>query len=135
MRVVTAITALACALTIGVVATAAQGQGQRGGGAPTNLQVLPSDMTMQQVTQRMQSIRQALGVQCTHCHVGGPADRANDEKPQKTMARNMMRMVNNLNEMLGATADAPKVTCFTCHRGAVTPATAPEGGGLLTAGN
>lgn len=132
MRVVTTITALVCALTIGVVATQAQ-QGRQGG-APTNLQVLPSDMTTQQVTAQMQNIRQALGVQCTHCHVGGPADRASDDKPQKTMARNMMRMVNNLNEMMGGTAEEPKVTCFTCHRGALKPAIAPDGG-LPTAGN
>jgi hypothetical protein len=127
MRVVTAIITAACALTIGVVVMSA-GTPTQGGAAPQNLQVLPKDMTMQQVTQVMMSVRQALGVQCTHCHVGGPADRAKDDKPQKMMARNMMKMVNNLNEMLGATADEPKVTCFTCHRGALKPAIRPEGG-------
>jgi hypothetical protein len=39
-----------------------------------------------------------------------------------------MKMVQNLNDMLGGTAEAPMVTCFTCHRGALKPATAPEGG-------
>jgi hypothetical protein len=86
-------------------------------------------MTTQQVTQLMQSVRQALGVQCTHCHVGGPADRAKDEKPEKAMARKMMQMVMTLNEQMGGTAAEPKVTCFTCHRGALKPATAPDGGG------
>jgi hypothetical protein len=130
MRVITAITALACALTIGVVVTSAQDQGRRGGGppAPSNLQVLPKDMTGPQVSAYMQTVRQALGVQCTHCHVGGPADRAKDDMPTKMMARNMMKMVNGLNDSLGGTMAEPKVTCFTCHRGSIKPATAPDGG-------
>jgi hypothetical protein len=130
----TGITVLASVLLVGAVVTNAQdppaGQGRRGGGPPTNLQVLPKDMTAQQVTAAMQTIRQALGVQCTHCHVGGPADRAKDDKPEKAMARKMMQMTMALNTQLGATADAPKITCFTCHRGAPKPATAPEGGGF-----
>jgi hypothetical protein len=137
MRFITGITALVCSALIGVVAISAQtqgqgqqqGQGRRGGGPPTNLQVLPKDMTTQQVTQVMQTIRAALGVQCTHCHVGGPADRAKDDLPAKAVARKMMQMSNTINQQLGATPDAPKVTCFTCHRGTLKPATAPDGGG------
>jgi hypothetical protein len=125
MRFITGITALVCAVTIGAVVMSAEGQRGRG---PTNLQVLPSDMTGQQVSALMQTVRQALGVQCTHCHVGGPADRAKDDLPSKTVARNMLRMVMNLNESMGATMAEPKVTCFTCHRGVLTPATAPDGG-------
>ena len=127
MRVVTAIITAACALTIGVVVTAAGTEPQA---KPQNLQVLSSDMTMQQVTQTMQGIRRALGVQCNHCHVGGPADRAKDDLPAKTMARNMIKMVASLNQSLGGTDAEPKVTCFTCHRGALKPAIAPEGGGF-----
>lgn len=130
MRVITGITALVCCVAIGAVVTSAQEQGGRGAPAPTNLQVLPSDMSMQQVTQLMQRVRQALGVQCTHCHVGGPAERAKDDLPTKTIARNMMRMVQTLNQNLGGTTEAPKVTCYTCHRGALKPATAPDGGGF-----
>lgn len=130
MRGFTAIITAACALTIGVVVASADTQRQGGGGTPQNLQVMSSDMTMQQVTQAMQGIRQALGVQCSHCHVGGPADRAKDDLPAKTMARNMMKMVGNLNQSLGGTAAEPKVTCFTCHRGQLKPATAPDGGGF-----
>jgi hypothetical protein len=138
MRLITGITALVCGALISVVAISAQtqgqgqpqqGQGRRGGGPPTNLQVLPKDTSAQQVTQIMQGIRTALGVQCTHCHVGGPADRAKDDLPTKATARKMMQMANTINQQLGATADAPKVTCFTCHRGQLKPAIAPEGGG------
>lgn len=127
MRVVTAIITAACALTIGVVVATAAAEPQA---KPQNLQVLSSDMTMQEVTQLMQRVRQALGVQCNHCHVGGPADRAKDDLPTKTMARNMMKMVSSLNASLGGTAAEPKVTCFTCHRGELKPAIAAEGGGF-----
>lgn len=131
MRLVTGITALACFLLVGAVVTLAQDppQGRGRGGPPTNLQVLPKDMTGQQVTQLMQSVRTALGVQCTHCHVGGPADRAKDDKPEKATARKMFQMVMSLNQQMGASMAEPKVTCFTCHRGALKPAIAPEGGG------
>ena len=52
----------------------------------------------------------------------------------KTTTRQMMKMVTALNaEVAGigdpAPAGAPKITCFTCHRGAVKPLTAPGGGG------
>jgi hypothetical protein len=40
----------------------------------------------------------------------------------------MMKMVNGLNDSLGGTMAEPKVTCFTCHRGSIKPATAPDGG-------
>ncbi len=60
----------------------------------------------------------ALGVRCDHCHVN-PFDK--DEKPAKQTARAMMRMVFDLNKerFAGSTA----VTCYTCHRGQLKPAT------------
>ena len=121
---------------------AGQGQGQvqgqppppqgRGGRAPQNLQVLPKDMTGQQVQMFMRTFTAALGVECTHCHV---QDRASDEKPTKVMARKMMQMTAAINGDLlkGIGEPAPegtsKVTCFTCHRGALKPLTAPVPGG------
>jgi len=130
MRVITGITACVCVLTIGAVVMSAEGQRGRGAPAPTNLQVLSSDMTGQQVSQFMRSVAQALGVQCNHCHVGGPAERAKDDLPTKNIARNMLRMVQTLNQNMGGTMEEPKVTCYTCHRGQLKPATAPDGGGI-----
>ena len=112
-----------------------QDQPQRGRGAPPqNLQVLPKDMTMQQITPLMRSIAGALGVQCTHCHVT-MQDRASDDKPTKLVARKMLKMTMTINTDYLKDVGEPakegeqKVTCYTCHRGALKPLTAPPAGG------
>ena len=110
------------------------GRGQGRGGAPQNLQVLPKDWTLQQVQAQMRTFAASLGVECTHCHIGGMADRSKDDNPRKNIARQMIRMTNSINtEMLKgvgepAAAGMSKVTCFTCHRGAIKPLNAPSGG-------
>ena len=107
----------------------------------TNLQVLPKDTTPTQLVAMMKSFAQGLGVRCEHCHVGegndlSKFDFAADTKPAKATARKMIRMASTLNaqvtEIVPPAADATgalRVTCFTCHRGAATPLTAPGGGG------
>jgi hypothetical protein len=116
----------------------ARGDAEQAGQArtPQNLQVLPKDWTYQQVQMHMRTFTAALGVECTHCHVGTMADRAKDDNPKKLLARKMIQMTNAINtEMLKGVGDPPaagaaKVTCFTCHRGQLKPLTAPAGGGL-----
>lgn len=90
-----------------------------GGGPPKNLKIL----TPEQVRPAMQAFRQALGVGCDHCHIQG--NFASDENPKKEVARTMLGMVHDINTKLGADAATMKVTCYTCHRGAATPLTAP----------
>lgn len=118
-----------------------QGQAQgtpqgRGGRAPQNIQVLPKDWTLQQIQMHMRTFTAALGVECTHCHVGTNMDRAKDDNPKKAVARKMVQMVNAINgDMMKGIGDpaaggAAKVTCFTCHRGQLKPLTAPAGGGF-----
>jgi len=126
----------------------AQGQGRAGGGAqqaggrgqqpaPTNLQVLPKDMTAAQVIPIMQGIAAGLGVACNYCHVtaqdapaggarggrgdaaaaggrGGAApaappmnDFASDAKPTKKTARTMLLMARDVNSKLGAELGKP----------------------------
>jgi hypothetical protein len=111
-------------------------QGGQGQAAPLqNLQVLPKDMTRQQVTQLMRSFTAALGVECSHCHVGTLQERAKDDNPKKGIARKMIQMTTAINNDLlkdigePAAAGTAKVTCFTCHRGAIKPLSAPAGGG------
>ena len=128
---------LMCVCVLGLMAaeTAAQDQGQgrgRGQAPPTNLQVLPKDIPRPELTALMRSFTAALGVQCSHCHVGTPQERAKDELQTKATARKMLKMVMAINgDYLGVPAgEANKVTCFTCHRGALKPLTAaPAGGG------
>ena len=119
---------------------AAGGQaGARQGGPPatppTNLEVLPKDWSREQVLVVMRQFNAALGVTCTHCHVftkaGDPMnDFATDVKPQKNMARAMMRMTAGLQptvqQAVNKTAEtATRVSCAMCHRGAVTPVVPP----------
>src|SRR5262249_11370865 len=108
--------------------------GQRAGGppAPSNLQVMPKDITREQLIQCMQNIAAGLGVQCNSCHVqegrGGRNDMASDEKQTKKTARQMMIFVRDLNEKLPAVVsksanDTTRVGCVTCHRGVPVPMT------------
>lgn len=144
MRQTIGLTVLVCAFVVAgfVRATpAVHAEGQqtppagRGGQTPTNLQVLPKDMTQQQVVTMMRTFTQALGVQCDHCHVGTQADRAKDDKPEKATARKMIKMMMAINSdyLKDVGEPAPdgqqKVTCYTCHRGSTKPLTAPPAGG------
>jgi len=122
-----------------VAAQAPAGGGQRAGGAPPapmkNLQVLPKDMPQPQVVAIMRAFNAALGVNCNHCHIwtkpGDPGnDMAADTKVEKTVARVMMQMTNDINTRLAAnikkSADQiAKVECATCHRGQAIPVTPP----------
>lgn len=96
------------------------------GQPPKNLMVLPKDFTRDQVTAVMRGFTNALGVRCTHCHVGQDGnpqsmDYASDDKEEKRTAREMLRMVGTINtefvrKVSGGDA-AADVRCETCHRG------------------
>ena len=106
------------------VAQAPAGGGQRAGGPPplTNLQVLPKDSTREQVQTTMAAFTAALGVQCNYCHVQGQNDL--DDKPTKKTARQMMKMVDQVNTTFFD--GKPGVSCASCHNGrAKPPRTAP----------
>ncbi len=68
----------------------------------------------------------SLGVGCRHCHIVG--HWADDDSVRKQVAREMMAMVHTINEELlpkikNLRSEKPGVSCSTCHRGAVKPAT------------
>ena len=94
---------------------------------------LPADITRPQLLANMKFFSQSLGVRCTHCHVGEEGkplstfDFASDAKDKKLLARKMLAMVHRINGQDFGVTDFSKVkvTCFTCHRGAVKPLTAP----------
>jgi hypothetical protein len=83
----------------------------------------------------MRGFTAALGVECSHCHVGTPQERAKDDNPKKAVARKMLQMTMAINnDMLKGMGEPPapgtqKVTCFTCHRGVLKPLTAPAAAG------
>src|SRR6185295_15865146 len=95
-----------------------------------NRQVLPRDINSEQLRETMRGFAISLGVRCSFCHVGteqmdlSERDFPSDGNPRKTVARRMIRMVARLNRDIPRYVgrDA-RVTCYTCHRGASTPAT------------
>jgi photosynthetic reaction center cytochrome c subunit len=97
-------------------------EGKKGGPpAPKNLKILkPED-----IRPMMRAFTVALGQQCGFCHVQG--DFASDDKPQKLMARRMIEMTQHINASFEDGKE--HVTCYTCHRGATAPLTAPPAGG------
>src|SRR3954471_11981497 len=65
----------------------------------TNLKVLPKDIHKDDLVRTMKAFSAGLGVRCDHCHVltSEKKDFAADTKPEKQMAREMMKLVHNLN--------------------------------------
>jgi hypothetical protein len=110
------------------------------GGLPdkyVNLQVFPKDTKPDVLIQAMKNFTRALGVRCPFCHVGEEGqplttfDFAADIKPEKNIARNMMRMSAEINvrlqkEIPDAVKESYQVTCYTCHRGAQHPVHSPD---------
>ncbi len=81
-----------------------------------NIQVLKG-MPESQLVPAMNFISTSLGVRCNYCHVnnGDTWDFVADTKPEKSMAREMIKMVQNINKTTfkGTT----EVSCYSCHRG------------------
>jgi len=89
-----------------------------------NIQVLKG-LPAPQIYPVMWFIRDSLGVQCDYCHVkqGPDLDKGwsweSDDKPQKVRAREMMRMVLDINK--NSFGGNQAVTCYSCHRGTTRP--------------
>jgi hypothetical protein len=98
----------------------------------TNLQVLPKDISAPDLIATMRGFTKALGVGCEFCHAEDPQTHrpnfASDAKPDKNIARIMMRMTQEINAKYLSTVQDPDatpadktVTCGTCHRGNTMP--------------
>jgi len=90
-----------------------------------NIQVLPKDITPDQLMAVMRTWNEVLNVDCVFCHkgqVGQPwstFDFTDDSKVRHQVARLMVRATNQLNEQFAELGDPDqpmKVTCATCHR-------------------
>jgi hypothetical protein len=105
-----------------------------------NLQVLPKDIARPELIETMRSFSLGLNVRCAYCHVGeeqpGPAPMANfkwdlDDKPTKVTARQMLRMVTDINgkylaDLKTGREQRVAVKCVTCHHGTAVPSTITE---------
>ncbi len=96
---------------------------------PENLEVLPEDITAQELSATMRGFAMGLGLRCSNCHVGEEGqdlaeyDFASDEKELKQKARKMLKMVNAINDKYldEIEEDHVQVQCVTCHRGVNKP--------------
>lgn len=92
-----------------------------------NLQILDKSIDAEELASTMREISHAIGSErgCLFCHVGesdtplSTWDFASDEKVEKQIARQMLRMVRSMNEeylrdLPGRNAPVT-VTCRTCH--------------------
>jgi|YelNatPaOPRAMG01_1025707.scaffolds.fasta_scaffold00070_76 Photosynthetic reaction centre cytochrome C subunit. len=84
-----------------------------------NLQVIHGIHSKDQLLNVMRGFTEALGVKCEFCH--DLQDFPSDAKPQKRVARIMIKMVDNINSNFLNDPQKEKVSCFTCHRGQETP--------------
>jgi hypothetical protein len=127
----------ALSIVIAAAAAAPDAAAQQAASAGANrpnlrvLQALPES----QLFSLMNLLAESLGVRCDYCHVQVAPDLTRtpsnvggwvwdrDDKPQKRTAREMMRMVIDLNA--GRFKGESRVTCYTCHRGSTQPARTP----------
>ncbi len=100
---------------------------------PQNIQVLSEKFTGRRLGFIMTGFSQSLGVRCTHCHVGEEGkgfstyDFPSDNNPNKNRAREMFRMLNDINKSLNKLEPSGDkrvdMSCDTCHRGLARPMT------------
>jgi hypothetical protein len=100
---------------------------------PTNLKVLPKNLTGAQVHEIMEKWEGELGTGCKTCHTVNPNDIgpngkprlnfADDSKEEKRTARVMYKMTEDINANYVSKIDSSgdPVTCGTCHRGHLGP--------------
>jgi hypothetical protein len=121
------------ALMLCASSLAAQAPGHWPPDSLINVKVIPKNTPVMQVVGMMRNFAGGLGVRCQFCHVGQEGmpleqfDFAKDEKRTKLTARQMMRMVAEINARLDTLPEHEKmtshveVTCATCHRGVSRP--------------
>ena len=127
-RKYTVIITAAIVLAVGMAAAGAPAEGQF-----KNLKVLPRNIDSKTLSRIMvDEFGDGLGVSCNFCHAkengSEKLDYVSDAKPEKEMARSMMRMTLKINKkffdvrhpLLGSTSLV--INCTTCHNGQPHPA-------------
>lgn len=99
---------------------------------PTNLQILPKDISHDSLMDIMHEYTHSLNVHCNFCHAKSATDPdeldfASDANGKKKVARYMMKMTAEINEKYFAEANYNSrtlmVSCYTCHHGNKEPDT------------
>ena len=103
---------------------------------PENIQVLSKDWPGSRLRPVMIGFTRALGVRCSHCHVGevgkplSTYDFPSDANPNKDRAREMLRMLGSINDHLKNIEPSGdkrvNMWCHTCHSGRPRPMTLEE---------
>jgi hypothetical protein len=98
--------------------------------------VLPADFPAAKLSAVMKGFTRALGVRCPYCHVGQEGkpletfDFVSDKNPNKERAREMYRMLGDINahlEKITPSGDQRvNMWCNTCHAGRARPMTLEE---------
>jgi hypothetical protein len=101
-----------------------------------NLKVLSKNISHEELDSVMHEFNRSLGVKCNFCHAPqknnqGKLDFASDEKGEKNVTRDMMRMTDRINKKFfkykKENGSIPPVGCNTCHNGSPHPeALAPK---------
>ncbi|HET9823973.1 MAG TPA: c-type cytochrome [Chitinophagaceae bacterium] len=125
------ITLLTTAVAVGVAAVPSPANEYK------NLKVLPKNISTKDLSKIMvDDFEDGLGVSCGFCHVeqknSHQLDYVSDEKPEKQIARLMMKMTIGINKnyfklkhpVLGDSILA--ITCVTCHNGQPRPGESEE---------
>src|SRR6185436_11473576 len=90
-----------------------------------NVQVLKG-ITVDEFMGTMGVYTTSLSLCCGNCHVGAGTSNPkweDDSNPRKRMARTMTQMVQNINKTNFGGRQV--VTCWTCHRGQLSPSVTP----------
>jgi len=90
-----------------------------------NVQLLKDTPAKRLLSMMEVGYARSLGVNCDHCHVEDQWD--SDDKRQKLAARDMIRMMKDINDRLEKMENLEvqgqgHINCTTCHRGQVKPA-------------
>src|ERR1043165_8529400 len=90
-----------------------------------NIKVL-TGMPESQLIPVMNFFSASMGRRCNFCHVNnqGQWDYASDAKPEKAAAREMVKLVLDINKTTERLKLDP-VSCYTCHRGRTSPQSIP----------
>src|SRR5450432_2922175 len=98
-----------------------------------NLKILPKNISKVDLDKVMDGFKAALGVKCSFCHAPSKdstvhfPDFPSDDKPEKNIARKMMKMTAKINKKYFSYNKneqgmfVPTVECMTCHRGSPHP--------------